>query len=271
MNAGLDGLRFNPPAGFHGTVILNIAAHSFGAAPLEASLTITNSIFTVTTFADAGPGSLRQAILDSNAVGGRNTIDFEIPGIGLQTIALDTPLPPVTTSTVLDGSTQPGFTGVPLVLVTNRFGESSASLEIENASVTVRGVRLIGFAGGNVDSYQINSNTSGLLVARVHAEGVSTRLLLRDAQGQLLEQSDGESAGNLDDVIDLHVPAGSYILQVESLSGEGSYTLMPAFTPGTSPFQPSTFPYNVTPIAILNGDFNEDGHLDLAVGTYLGA
>src|SRR5262245_48334005 len=55
------------------------------------------STFLVTTIADSGPGSLRQAILDSNAAtGGTNTIDFAIPGDGVQTIAPLSALPSIT-------------------------------------------------------------------------------------------------------------------------------------------------------------------------------
>src|SRR5690348_11035298 len=55
------------------------------------------STFLVTTTADSGPGSLRQAILDSNdATGGTNTIDFKVPGQGVQTIAPGSPLPAIT-------------------------------------------------------------------------------------------------------------------------------------------------------------------------------
>ena len=44
--------------------------------------------FLVSSTNDGGPGSLRQAILDSNAATGEtNTIDFNIPGSGVQTIA----------------------------------------------------------------------------------------------------------------------------------------------------------------------------------------
>ena len=46
------------------------------------------STFLVSNTGDSGPGSLRQAILDSNAAtGATNTIDFDIPGPGVQTIA----------------------------------------------------------------------------------------------------------------------------------------------------------------------------------------
>src|ERR1700733_1170681 len=45
------------------------------------------STFLVSNTGDSGPGSLRQAILDSNnAVGATNTIDFDISSSGVQTI-----------------------------------------------------------------------------------------------------------------------------------------------------------------------------------------
>jgi hypothetical protein len=40
------------------------------------------AVFTATTVADSGPGSLRQAILDSNANPGADTIAFNIGGEG---------------------------------------------------------------------------------------------------------------------------------------------------------------------------------------------
>ena len=43
------------------------------------------TIFTVTNTNDSGPGSLRQAIEDSNAAGGDNTIEFDAGLLG-QTI-----------------------------------------------------------------------------------------------------------------------------------------------------------------------------------------
>ena len=71
---------------------------------------ITDGVFVVDTTADSGPGSLRQAILDADAVtGGGNTIDFAIPGSGVQTIVPLSPLPAITTSVLIDGTTQPGY------------------------------------------------------------------------------------------------------------------------------------------------------------------
>src|SRR5438876_296122 len=65
--------------------------------------------FVVTTTADAGAGSLRQAISDANAAPGVDDISFNIPGTGVQTINLASPLPTVTDVVTIDGTTQPGY------------------------------------------------------------------------------------------------------------------------------------------------------------------
>src|SRR5262249_22262841 len=68
------------------------------------------STFLVSNTFDSGPGSLRQAILDSNnAVGATNTIDFDIPGFGVQTIFPFSSLPAITNPVLIDGFSQPGY------------------------------------------------------------------------------------------------------------------------------------------------------------------
>ena len=109
-------------------------------------------------------------------------------------------------------------------------------------------------APGEVAFFQIDPTTDGRLVAQVHAAGATTRLSLMDAQGQVLMQSDGQSPGNPDDQIDLHVPAGTDYLEVENLGGAGAYTLTTTLTPATTPFQP--IPVGNEPAAIVAGDFN---------------
>src|SRR6266850_4059764 len=64
---------------------------------------------------DTGPGSLRQAINDSNNTNGLDTIAFQIPGVGVQTISPGSALPPITDPAIIDGTTQPGFVGLPLI------------------------------------------------------------------------------------------------------------------------------------------------------------
>ena len=72
------------------------------------TLTAKAATFTVTNTNDSGAGSLRQAILDANANLGADQISFNIPGVGVHTIAPMTPLPVITDPVVIDGYTQPG-------------------------------------------------------------------------------------------------------------------------------------------------------------------
>src|SRR5205814_1077771 len=59
------------------------------------------STFTVTTNADSGAGSLREAINAANSVPGTDTIAFALPGPSLQ-ITLASALPAITQDLILD-------------------------------------------------------------------------------------------------------------------------------------------------------------------------
>jgi len=69
----------------------------------------------VTATSDAGAGSLRTAILSANALPGPDIIRFHIPGDGVHTIDVLSPLPTVTGPLKLAGRTQPGYSGSPLI------------------------------------------------------------------------------------------------------------------------------------------------------------
>jgi parallel beta-helix repeat protein len=66
--------------------------------------------FTVTTASDSVVGSLRWATQAANATVGLNVINFDIPGSGVHTIALASPLPIFTDPVIIDGYSQPGST-----------------------------------------------------------------------------------------------------------------------------------------------------------------
>ena len=72
------------------------------------------STYMVTTAADSGAGSLRQAITDANNHAGPDVIHFAI-GTGAKTISPSTGLPGLGDGTVLDATTQPGYAGKPLI------------------------------------------------------------------------------------------------------------------------------------------------------------
>jgi hypothetical protein len=284
LNSALEGLRFTPPPLPHVLAVLSLGAESYGAPPPQAQFPATDGVFVVTTTADSGPGSLRQAILDSNtAIGGPNTIDFAITGKGVQTIAPASSLPVITTSVLIDGSSQPGYVGTPLVALDTQSSGSADGLTITGSDVTVRGLSVGGFGlgsselsdililrspplregqGGNVDRYQIDTTNDGRFVALIHPESLTTRVSLLDSHGRVLVQSDGLSPSNPDAIIDQHLAPGAYFLAVETGGGQGTYTLTTTLMPATAPFQPVAV--GSFPVAIVAGDFNGDGRLDLA-------
>ena len=113
--------------------------------------------------------------------------------------------------------------------------------------------------------FQINPSTDSYLVASVHAPGLPTRLSVLDSQGNLLLQSDGQSALNPDDRIDEHVGAGTDYLELQSLAGSGTYTLT---TELTGSLQSDALPLAISspnPASLVAGDFTGDGRTELAV------
>ena len=83
-----------------------------------ATCNIYANTYTVTTASDnsggtnpaanAGTGTLRQAIVDANAHAGADVISFNITGSGVQTITLLALLPAITGPTTINGYSQPG-------------------------------------------------------------------------------------------------------------------------------------------------------------------
>ncbi len=123
------------------------------------------STFTVTTNADSGAGSLRDAINQANLSVGQDTITFNLP-VGQLTIAPTSALPTVTDDSIIDGSTQPGFVGVPIVEISGvNAGVGVNGLEINNATHEVRSLVINNFNGYGISSINgFNHVLEGLFV-----------------------------------------------------------------------------------------------------------
>ncbi len=100
----------------------------------------TCPMFTVSNTNNSGPCSLRQAIIDANATTGGVTITFAIPGSGVQTINLASPLPVIITPMTIDGTTQAGFAGSPLIELNVAGAGVADGLIITAGNTTVRGL-----------------------------------------------------------------------------------------------------------------------------------
>jgi len=155
------------------------AALALLASPLAAST------FTVTTTADSGTGSLRQAILDANATAGADTIDFNIPGAGVHTISLTSELPQITESVTIDGYTQPGASpntqstsddAVILIELDGYFvGCCGVSgITVLGDDVTLRGLAVNRFNFRGVSFYGANGHLEGCFIG-IAPDGLQAR------------------------------------------------------------------------------------------------
>jgi uncharacterized delta-60 repeat protein len=110
------------------------------------------STILVTNTNDRGAASLRSAIELANATPGVQTIRFQIPGAGTHTIRPASPLPSISDAVILDGTTQPGFSGTPLIeLDGDRAGAGADGLRVIGGNSVVKGLAVNRFAGDGIE------------------------------------------------------------------------------------------------------------------------
>lgn len=139
--------------------------------------------FTVVNTNNSGPGSLRQAILDTNAhsnslnTGGvPDLIDFCILGSGVHTIALASQLQALTDPVIIDGTTQPGFASTPLIVLD---GVSTAAftigLQVKGGNSTVRGLVIDRFPSDGIRLETNGGNTVAGNYIGIDSTGTSAK------------------------------------------------------------------------------------------------
>ncbi len=111
-----------------------------------------SSPFTVTTTADAGPGSLRAALTAANAVSvitepNPIEITFDIAGPGTHTISPTSALPQITRPVLIDGFSQPG--SAPNTAAIDEAIDAVVLIELSGASTTGAGLQLGAGSGGS--------------------------------------------------------------------------------------------------------------------------
>jgi hypothetical protein len=101
--------------------------------------------FTVNTALDGGAGSLRDAIDAANLTTGADTINFNIGGGGARTIVLtSSSLPTLYSPVTIDGTTQPGYAGAPLIQLDAAFIFSTDAIHLAGGNSTVKGLSITG-------------------------------------------------------------------------------------------------------------------------------
>jgi hypothetical protein len=157
--------------------------HVAATAALLVGITASASgqTFTVTTVADAGAGSLRQALLDAHAFNfsGQREIVFALPGGDV--VAVQSPLPPITVPIRIDGVSPPDGSGVPGTALPIRVtldggGTIPVGLDVRASNVVVAGLAIVRFGigvriAGAVSMVRVESASVGADASGTQARG----------------------------------------------------------------------------------------------------
>ena len=135
----------------HGTYPVTVVIESSVRPRVLATIPTTATIATdlvVRNTNDSGRGSLRYVIdaFDASGVGG--TIRFDIPGPGPYAIHLASPLSPIVVPAFVDGTTQPGFAGRPIIEVDGTAAGAGDGLVLDALGAGIRSLAIGGFAQG---------------------------------------------------------------------------------------------------------------------------
>jgi len=118
------------------------------------------STFSVTTTADSGIGSLRQAIIDSNNMGSANFITFSF-GSTPQTINLSSALPLITKGVTIDGSNALDINGNPTIELNGASaGPTADGLAFGASNITVKSLVINRFGGSGINIQGPASNNN---------------------------------------------------------------------------------------------------------------
>lgn len=185
------------------------------------------SSFVVTSATDGtGPNSLRWAITQADSSGSASEITFDISSSGPVTIELESVLPVISVPITIDGTTEPGFSGTPLVEIdgSGLTGTGNDGLVLTGGDSTVRGLSVVGFSDSAIviatnGGDSISGNYLGLTPSGVQAVANQQGLTLVDASsntigsgtagpGNVISGNSGDgillegSGGSSDNIID---------------------------------------------------------------------
>jgi CSLREA domain-containing protein len=141
------------------SLIAALAALLLGGVVSWAPQAGATTTYVVNSPADPGDSScdamectLREALIAANADTDPSTITFDIEPGRLQTISPTSSLPEITAPVTIDGTTQPGFAGYPIIeLNGSGAADYSDGLHITGGRSTVRGLVINRFRGDGIE------------------------------------------------------------------------------------------------------------------------
>ena len=116
---------------------------------VTVSLDTVAATFTVINSIDSGAGSLRQAVFDANASPGPDIIQFSISPPGPQTIVLVAEGLAITDPVTIDGATQPGFAGKPIITLVGD-EDANPGIRITTSNCFIRALVISNFIGHGI-------------------------------------------------------------------------------------------------------------------------
>jgi hypothetical protein len=136
--------------------LANLLTAEWAAAQTGKTFTVNSTASTAdSTVGDgvcaASPGvcTLRAAIQEANTTAALDTIAFAI-GTGTQRISVSAGLPAITSPVNIDGRTQPGYAGKPIVEIRGSL-ITGDGLQITAGGSTLRGLVVNGFSGDGIE------------------------------------------------------------------------------------------------------------------------
>jgi hypothetical protein len=187
-----------------------------GRSTPSVARTLRSHELYVTSSADSGPGTLRQAIRDANEAPGINEIQFAV-GSGPVTIQVESPLPEITDPVVINGTTQPGYAGVAIVTLDGQNVLGESGLYVTSGASCIMGLSIIRFR-----TDEANDNYYGFAVYFYGAGGNIVQNCLIG-----IDQDSAEDLGNQAGIWLIQSPGnliGGAVLEARNvISGNGGH------------------------------------------------
>lgn len=109
----------------------------------------------------SGNCTLRAAIMEANALGGTDTINFDISPSGPKTISPTSLLPVINGTVIINGTTQPGFSGMPIIEVKGSSIGGAVILSVAGSNCTIRGLVVNSVDGVGINVMGSNNKIIG--------------------------------------------------------------------------------------------------------------
>jgi CSLREA domain-containing protein len=117
----------------------------YGGGPPAVHFTVNTADNTDSGACTAAHCSLREAINAANSAPGFNGVYFNIPGAGVHIIDTTTGFPEITDPVLMDATTQPGWSGTPLIELRSSWAQHGTAISVHGGGSTIEGFSIVDF------------------------------------------------------------------------------------------------------------------------------